>query len=135
MLWTEEAVTCVRRAAKAALSGVPWIAFDPAQKARVQTRITPDSISTIMLQQDPENSRRWLPVQSWGRMITLAERQQPVPMIEALALQEGLFKMKSHATTSQKLEVLVSPQLQALLKIAHRAHPKLQATLVDISCY
>lgn len=61
--------------AKVALSGVPWIAFDPVEKARVQTRLTPESISVILLQQNPAKPREWLPVSSWGRMITAAKRQ------------------------------------------------------------
>ena len=73
--WTEEAVAGVYATAKAALSGVPWIAFNPAEKARVQTRLTPESISVILLQQNPAKSREWLPVSSWGRLITSAKRQ------------------------------------------------------------
>ena len=43
--------------------------------------------------------------------------------------------MGSAATTVSLLEVAVSPELGAMLKLAHRAHPKLQAILVDLSCY
>ncbi len=56
-------------------------------------------------------------------------------MLEARALQEGLSKLASMATTAAALELRVSAELQQFLKIAHRAHPTLQALLIDISCY
>lgn len=43
--------------------------------------------------------------------------------------------MGSMATTARTLQLSVTPELGAMLKLAHRAHPKLQAVLVDLSCY
>ena len=43
--------------------------------------------------------------------------------------------MGSMATTARQLTLSVSPELGSMLKLAHRAHPKLQAILVDLSCY
>ncbi len=39
------------------------------------------------------------------------------------------------ATTARHLQIGASPELALMLKLAHRAHPNLQAILVDLSCY
>ncbi len=62
------------------------MAFDPEWQARVQTRLTPDSVAVLMLQQHPDNQWQWLPVGSWSRMISAAERKRPTPILEAHAL-------------------------------------------------
>ena len=36
---------------------------------------------------------------------------------------------------ADKLTMMVSPELRALLKISHRAHPELQALLIDLLQY
>ena len=43
--------------------------------------------------------------------------------------------MGSMATTARDLQLSIMPELGAMLKLAHRAHPKLQAILIDLSCY
>ena len=67
--------------------------------------------------------------------MTAAERKKPSPIIEATTLQEGLYKLGSMATTARNLQIAASPELALMLKLAHRAHPNLQAILVDLSCY
>ncbi len=43
--------------------------------------------------------------------------------------------MGSLATTAKRLSIAVSQELGVMLKLAHRAHPHLQAILIDLSCY
>ena len=47
--WTPQATQAVRQAAQIALAKVPWLAFDPEQETRVETRLNPDALSIIML--------------------------------------------------------------------------------------
>ena len=103
----------MRDTAKLALSGVPWLAFDPSQPTQGEARLTPDAIAVILLQADPQAGRRksWLPVSSWGRLVTSQGRTIPIPMLEAKAFQEGLAKMASAATTTTQLELQVSFEL------------------------
>ena len=56
-------------------------------------------------------------------------------LLELKALREGAWKMGEFMAFSQKLTMQVTPELQALLKVAPKAHPELQAMLIDIQQY
>ena len=63
------------------------------------------------------------------------EHKDPLPLLELRALQEGLKKLALHAAHCQKLTLRVSRETQALYKLSHRAHPALQAILIDLAQY
>ena len=56
-------------------------------------------------------------------------------LFEMKTLQEGAWKMGKFMAFSQRLIMQVTPELQALLKVIPKAHPKLQAMLIDIQQY
>ena len=56
-------------------------------------------------------------------------------LLELKALCEGTWKMGKFTAFSQKLTMQVTPELWALLKVTPKAHPELQAMLVDIQQY
>ena len=64
-----------------------------------------------MLQRDPKAPKQWLPVATWGRRLTPQERQEPVPLLEAKAVQEGFHKLGSLAITAPALTLRVSFEL------------------------
>lgn len=133
--WTKQAIEAVRDAARRALAGVPWIAFDPEHELRIETRVVAGGMAIIGLQSNPQNKKKWLPVISWGRVLDKPEREMATPLLELRALQEGLHKLGAYTAFAKTLTIRASPQLQALYKLARRAHPALQAALIDIACY
>ena len=50
-------------------------------------------------------------------------------------LQEGAFKLVEFTAFAKHLTMRVSKELRALLKVAHKAHPELQALLIDLMQY
>ena len=56
-------------------------------------------------------------------------------LLKLKALHEGAWKMGEFTTFSQKLTMQVTPELRALLKVAPKAHPELQAMLIDAQQY
>ena len=56
-------------------------------------------------------------------------------MLELKALREGAWKLQEYTAFHDKLTFVVSPDLRALLKIAHRTHPTLHAFLIDLQMY
>ena len=47
--WTPESIEAVRLTVAKALSGVPWLAFDPSQELRMETRLVPEALSVLLL--------------------------------------------------------------------------------------
>ena len=56
-------------------------------------------------------------------------------LLELKALHEGTWKMGEFTVFSQYLTMQVTLELRALLKVALKAHPELQAMLIDIQQY
>ena len=56
-------------------------------------------------------------------------------LLELKALHEGAWKMGKFMVFSQNLIMQVTPELRALLKVAPKAHPELQAMLIDVQQY
>ena len=50
-------------------------------------------------------------------------------------LHEGAWKMGEFMAFSQHLVMQVTPELCALLKVMLKAHPELQAMLIDVQQY
>ena len=75
------------------------------------------------------------PIASWGRCLEPLEKMESCILLELKALHEGTWKMGEFIVFSQNLIMQVTPELQALLKVAPKAHPELQAMLVDVQQY
>ena len=69
---------------------------------------------------------------SWGRCLDIMETEESRTLLEAKALQEGSWKLSEYTAFAKNLTYVVSPALRALLKVAPKAHPALQAMLIDI---
>ena len=72
---------------------------------------------------------------TWGRAVDGVERNESRVILELRALREGAYKLVEFVAFANKLTMMVSPELRALLKISHRAHPELQALLIDLLQY
>ena len=133
--WTPEATNAVRDTVSKVLSGVPWINFDAEAELRMELKVSPGGLAAVLLQRDPQHKRRWLPIASWGRTLETGERVDSKVMLEAKTAREALWKLQHFTAFAKKLTLVCSKELKALLKLAGKAHPTLQAILVDISCY
>ena len=76
-----------------------------------------------------------MPVASWGHCLKPLEKMESRVLLELKALREGAWKMGEFMAFSQKLIMQVTPELRALLKVAPKAHPELQAMLIDVQQY
>ena len=52
--------------------------------------------------------------------------------MELKALREGAWKLAEYTVYHKNLVFVVSKDLRALLKIAHKAHPEIHAYLIDL---
>ena len=53
-------------------------------------------------------------------------------MLEVKALREGAWKLSEYTAFHRHLCFVISPKLKVLLKIVPKAHPQLQAYLIDL---
>ena len=109
-----------------------WLNMAPTEEARLESRVTTAGISVVLLQRDPNHVRRWLPVASWGRCLEATESGESGVMLELKAMREGAWKLQAYTAFHRNLTFVVSPDLRALLKVAHKAHPTLHAYLIDL---
>ena len=72
---------------------------------------------------------------SWGRCLEVLEQHDSRVILELKALREGAWKLSKFTAFAPKLVVKVSRELRALLKVSNRAHPELQALLIDFLQY
>ena len=64
---------------------------------------------------------------SWGRCLEALEQEESRVALELKALREGAWKLSEFTAFSPRLTMRVSLELKALLKVASKAHPELQA--------
>ena len=91
----------------------------------METRVTRSGLAALLLQRDPEHKWRWLPVASWGRCLEVLEQSESAVMLELKILREASRKLGEFTAFHNQLTMVVSPELRALLKISHKAHPTL----------
>ena len=60
------------------------------------------------------------------------EAQESRVILELKALREGAWKLAEYTTYHKNLVFVVSKDLRALLKIAHKAHQEIHAYLIDL---
>lgn len=103
----------------------------------MEVRVGALGVAAALLQRDPEAPRSWLPVGSWGRVLLPTERQLPLVVLELMTFREAAWKLGEVCafTKPGQLQMAVSAELKALLKLAGKAHPQLQAMLVDLHLY
>jgi hypothetical protein len=53
----------------------------------MESRVMPTGIAVILLQRNPEQRRRWLPVASWGRKLDAMEMEDSRELLELKALR------------------------------------------------
>ena len=63
------------------------------------------------------------------------EAQESRVILELKVLWEGTWKLAEYTTYHKYLVFVVSKDLRALLKIAHKAHPEIHAYLIDLQMY
>ena len=60
------------------------------------------------------------------------EAQESCVILELKALREGAWKLAKSTAYHKSLVFVVSKDLRALLKIAHKAHPEIHAYLINL---
>ena len=98
----------------------------------METRVSSCGIATLLLQLHQGKPRTWMPIASWGRCLEPLEKMESCILLELKALHEAVWKMGEFMAFSQQLTMQVTLELQALLKVVPKAHPELQALLIDI---
>ena len=63
------------------------------------------------------------------------EAQEIHVILELKALREGAWKLVEYTAYHQNLAFIVSKDLRALLKIAHKARPEIHASLINLQMY
>ena len=101
----------------------------------METRVSSHGIATLLLQRHSGKPKTWMPMASWCRCLKLLEKMESRVLLELKALQESAWKMGKFMAFSQQLTMQVTLELQALLKVTLKAHPELQAMLIDIQQY
>ena len=133
--WTPAAGEAVRAVADR-ITGTPrWLNMDPTEELRMETRVCRTGITVLLLQRHPERKLTWLPVASWGHRLDVLEQQDSRVVLELRALHEGSWKLGEYTAYAPKLVMQISPELRALLKVSNKAHPELQALLIDLMQY
>ena len=130
-----EAGECIREVAQRVIKALCWLNADLSEELRMETRVSSHGIATLLLQRHPGKPRTWMPIASWGHCIKPLEKMESCVLLELKALREGAWKMGEFTAFSQKLTMQVTPELRALLKVAPKAHPELQAMLIDVQQY
>ena len=69
---------------------------------------------------------------SWGYCLEPLGKLESHVLLELKALHEGAWKIGGFIAFSQNLIIQVTLELHALLKVMLKAHPKLQAMLIDV---
>ena len=65
----------------------------------------------------------------------VTELEESRVLLELKALREGAWKLSEFTAYSKHLTLKITPYLKALLKVAHKAHPSIQAMLIDLMMY
>ena len=130
--WTPEAGECVCKVVQCVITAPHWLNADLTAELRMETRVSSHGIAALLLQQHPCKPRTWMPITSWGHCLELLEKMESHVLLELKALQEGAWKMGEFTVFSQQLTMQVTPELQALLKVAPKAYPELQAMLIYV---
>ena len=89
-------------------------------------------IATLLLQHHLNKPQTWTPIASWGHCLEPLEKLESHVLLELKALYKGAWKTGEFTAFSQHLAMQVNPELCTLLKVMLKAHPELQAILIDV---
>ena len=117
------------------ISVLHWLNADLTAELRMKTRVSSRGIAALLLQQHPGKPRTWMPVESWGHCLKPLEMMESRILLELKAPHEGTWKMGEFTVFSQQFTMRITTELWALLKVVPKAHPELQAMLIDIQHY
>ena len=109
--------------------------FEPNQPARLVVHTGPIGLAGILLQEDPEKKKHWVPVGSYSRTFSTQELLLSRPALEIIACQEALGKLRHMTTYAGQLEVGLSDTARALIKGVNRVSTNLMWQIVDILSY
>ena len=98
------------------LGGMEVMNFEPNQPARLVVHTGPIGLAGILLQEDPEKKKHWVPVGSYSRTFSTQELLLSRPALEIIACQEALGKLRHMTTYTGQLEVGLSDTARALIK-------------------
>ena len=112
-----------------------WLNMDPNVELRMETRVQRTGLAVVLLQRNPDHRLKWCPVASWGRTLDAIEQEESRVLLELKAAREGCWKLSDFTAYASQFTLKVSPELKALLKVAHKAHPGLHAMLIVLQAY
>ena len=89
----------------------------------------------MLLQQDPQHPRTWLPVGQYSHTLNYSEKFHSKAELELVAVHEALHKLQHMTVYAADLHVEVTDAAKALIKAVNRLHPSLQWRVADILMY
>ena len=101
----------------------------------MEARVTITGIAVILLQRHLESPREWVLAAMWGHCLEAFEQLDSRILLELKVLREGAYKLSEFTAFAKHLTMQISKELRALLKVAHKVHPELQALLIDLMQY
>ena len=125
----------MREVARRVLETPKWLNAALDKELHMEARFTITGIVVILLQRHLERPREWAPVATWGRCLEALEQSDSCVLLELKALCKGAYKLSEVTASAKHLTMWVSKELRALLKVEHKAHPELQALLIDLMQY
>ena len=121
-LWMVEARECVHEVVCHVVTVLCWLNTDLSAKLHMETRVSSHGIATLLLQQNLEKLRTWIPMVSWGCCLEPMEKLEIRIFLELKALHEGAWKMGEFRAFSQHLVMQVTLEVHALFKVPPKAH-------------
>ena len=66
-----------------------WLNADLLAEIHIETRVSGCGIAALLLHQNPDKLRTWMPMASWGRYLEPLEKLESCILLELKALHEG----------------------------------------------
>ena len=133
--WTKQAAEAVREVARRVLETPKWLNATLDEELCMEVRVNVTGIAVILHQRHPQHPREWAPVATWGCCLEALEPSNSCVLLELKVLHEADYKLSEFTAFAKHLTMRVSKELRALLKVAHKAHPELQALLINLMQY
>ena len=111
---------------------MPLLNFEAASPVRVQIKTGPAGLAGVLIQQDPSDPKRLLPIASYSHTLEANEKPMSLLELELRALHETLSKLRVFCAYCRKLVIEASPELRHLIRLAPKLHPRLWALIIDI---
>ena len=125
----------MREVARRVLETPKWLNTALDKELHIEACITIVAIAVVLFQWHPEWPREWAPVAMWGHCLDALKQLDSRIFLELKALRKGAYKLSEFTAFAKHLTIWVSKELRALLKVAHKAHPEVQALLINLMQY